>query len=219
MPDTDYTALGVIVDESGSMSSHKETAIDGYNEFLDNQKQLDEGRATLTRTIFSHEFPPRSQHAELDSAEPLSATSYQPGGRTALLDAVGYTIDEMGKRFDAMDEGDKPANVLVAIITDGKENASEEYSPSQIREMVREQEEQWGWEFIYIGAGVEDFSDPDAMGVSQDRRAMQSKDTDGVRDAYDQVAAAAANARTKGTSGDFREGGRLDFDEEPDEED
>lgn len=213
MPDPDYTALGIVLDESGSMSSHVETAIDGYNEFLDNQKSLDAGRATLTRTIFNHEFPPRMTHADLGAAEPLSEETYNPGGRTALLDAVGYTIDEMGERFDAMGEADKPANVLVTIITDGKENSSQEYSASQIEDKIQQQEEEWGWEFIYIGAGVDDFADPDAMGISDQKRAKQTGDTEGVQQAYDQAAQAAANVRQKGAAGDYREGGQLDFDD------
>ena len=218
MPDPNYTAIGIVLDESGSMSSHVQTAIDGYNELLDDQKRLDAGRATLTRTIFNHEYPPRTQHADLESAEPLSEATYDPGGRTALWDAVGHTIDEMGARFDAMDEDETPAHVLVAIITDGKENSSEEYSADQVRELIEQQEDEWGWEFIYLGAGVDDFADPDAMGLDDQQRTQQSKDEQGVQEAYDQAARAAANVRQKGAAGDYQEGGQLDFDDSDSED-
>ncbi|MFB6262942.1 MAG: hypothetical protein ABEL76_04860, partial [Bradymonadaceae bacterium] len=162
------------------------------------------------RTIFNHESPPRMRHAELEPAEPLSEETYAPGGRTALLDAVGYTIDRMGERFDDLPEEEKPSDVLVAIITDGKENASEEYDRAQIEERIREQEQQWGWDFVYIGAGVGDFADADAMGVADDARSNPDRDHEGLREAYDQVAAASANVRSDGSPGDFQDGGELD---------
>lgn len=217
MPDPDYTAIGIVLDESGSMQKHIDIAVDGFNEFLDDQKQLDEGRASLTLTTFNHEYPPKIQHMELDSAEELSEETYSPGGRTALLDAVGYTINQMGDRFDTMDEEDKPSNVMVAIITDGKENASEEHTRSDVKSMVEEQKNEWGWEFIFVGAGIEDFADAESMGLSKDRMTTNSADQSGFKHGYDQVATASANLRRKRSVGEYQDGGRLDTSDEDDE--
>lgn len=164
MPDQDHTAIGLVIDKSGSMQDNKQAAIDGYNELLSEQQKID-GRVTVFRTMFNHHFPPDIRHESLDDFERLDDETYSPTGRTALIDAVGYTIDEMGDRFDKMDEDDKPSSVIVGVITDGKENASEEYTKEQLRSKIEQQEEEWDWEFIFIGAGIDDFSDARQMGI------------------------------------------------------
>jgi hypothetical protein len=48
-----------------------------------------------------------------------------------LLDAIGRSVDDLGKQLDAMEEKDKPEMIIVAILTDGQENASSDYTKSK----------------------------------------------------------------------------------------
>jgi hypothetical protein len=82
----------------------------------------------------------------------LTADTYVPRGTTALLDAIGRTIDELGARLAAMPAADRPGKVIFVIITDGLENASREYTREQVFQRIRHQSDVYGWEFVYLGA-------------------------------------------------------------------
>lgn len=82
----------------------------------------------------------------------LTAATYSPRGATALLDAIGRTILETDRRLEAMGEADRPATVILAIFTDGKENASQEYTVKQISDLIRRYRDEKGWQFIFLAA-------------------------------------------------------------------
>ncbi|MCL2471991.1 MAG: hypothetical protein FWF25_09705 [Propionibacteriaceae bacterium] len=63
-----------------------------------------------------------------------------PRGSTALLDAVGRSITAFGERLAALPEDDRPSRVIFAIMTDGMENASKEFTHAAIKEMITRQE-------------------------------------------------------------------------------
>ncbi len=83
---------------------------------------------------------------------PLDNHTYQPQGTTALLDAVGRTIDDVGKRLHNTPGEERPSKVIVAILTDGLENASKDYSRGRVSEMIKHQQEKYSWEFIFLAA-------------------------------------------------------------------
>lgn len=197
-------ALGVVLDESGSMEAYREAAIGGYNELLENQRNVDAGSVMLVHTTFNDQYPPTLTVEDLDSAEPLDETSYRPRGRTALLDAVGFTIDAMRERFDEMAEDERPSDVLVAVITDGKENASEEYTELKVRAMTQYQQDEQDWEFVYIGAGIDDFTDARSMGISGRHTSKRRGSAAGIRRAYEQISSATTSMRVLGDLGDFQ---------------
>ena len=78
--------------------------------------------------------------------------TFQPRGTTALLDAIGRTIDETGARLGALPESERPDRVLMVIITDGLENASSHYKRSQIFKMISAQRDVYKWTFLFIAA-------------------------------------------------------------------
>lgn len=199
-----HLALGIVLDQSGSMEAYRDAAIEGYNELLENQRNVDAGSVTLVHTTFNDRYPPTLNVEDLDSAEPLDDTSYRPRGRTALLDAVGFTIDAMRERFDEMAEDERPSDVLVAVITDGKENASEEYSELKVRAMTQYQQDEQDWEFVYIGAGIDDFTDARSMGISGRHTLKRRGSAAGIRRAYEQISSATTSMRVLGDLGDFQ---------------
>jgi len=92
--------------------------------------------------------------ASLPAAEvvPLDERTYIPRNTTALLDAIGRTIDELAERLEKLSESDRPGLVIVAVLTDGLENASKRYQWHEVAARIREQQEKYGWKFLFLGA-------------------------------------------------------------------
>jgi uncharacterized protein YegL len=85
---------------------------------------------------------------------PITDREYIPRGNTALLDAVGKTINTLGEKLAKMDEAARPGKVIVLIITDGQENASREFNQTRVKEMIERQQNVYKWEFIFFGANI-----------------------------------------------------------------
>ena len=144
----------VILDESGSMESCKKDTISGVNLFLNNQKRIS-GEANVTLVKFSDYYKIINDSIPLNQIVYLDENNYTPANTTALLDAVGRTINTIGKRLADTPEADRPEKVIFAIITDGYENASHEFSRKQIFDMVSLQKDKYRWEFIFLGANID----------------------------------------------------------------
>ena len=150
----DLCEIVIILDESGSMESCKADTISGVNLFLNNQKRIS-GQANVTLVKFSDYYRIINDSVPLDQIVYLDENNYTPSNMTALLDAVGKTINSIGKRLADTNEDDRPEKVIFAVITDGYENASHEFSRKQIFDMVSHQKEKYSWEFIFLGANID----------------------------------------------------------------
>ena len=142
----------MIIDKSGSMSHMKHAVIDSVNKFINDQKEAP-GTATFTLVEFNDEVSTSYNAVDLKSVLPFS--DYYPNGMTAMNDAIGRTIYLVGKRLAEMDEKDRPSKVVLAIQTDGCENASKEYTTKQVKEMVKEQTDKYSWEFVFLGTNLD----------------------------------------------------------------
>ena len=171
-----------IVDRSGSMDAIRSDAIGGFNTFLSDQKQQP-GDATLSLVLFNHEYKLVHDNVNIAKAPKLTEKSYQPQGMTALLDAVGRTIDAVGERLSDTPEADRPGKVIVAILTDGLENASREYSRGKVAEMIQHQRDKYSWEFIFLAANQDAIASARSIAIdAQDAFAFQATGA-GVRHA------------------------------------
>ena len=149
-----YAEIVVVLDMSGSMQSMLTEAIGGYNALLKDQKALP-GEATWTLVMFDHEYIPVVKSAKIQEVPDLDHETYRPRGTTALLDAIGRTIDDVGKRISEMSEDHRPEKVLLAILTDGMENASKDYSSTHVKEMIKHQEEKYGWTIRFLATSLD----------------------------------------------------------------
>jgi hypothetical protein len=150
----DLCEIILILDESGSMESCKRDTIGAVNQFISTQKKI-KGEARLTLVKFSDYYKVVNDAIDLSQAEELNESNYIPSFSTALLDAVGKTIDNTGRRLASTPEEMRPEKVIFAIITDGYENASKEFTQKQIFDMVSHQKEMYSWEFIFLGADID----------------------------------------------------------------
>ena len=147
MTDDNYTALLLIVDRSGSMTTIRDDMVGGLQTLLD-QQAAEPGMLTVDVLTFddvievTHTMAdPKSVVIELD-----------PRGSTALFDAIGFGVQGFGKLLSDLPEHARPGTVQVVVVTDGHENASREYTADAVRKLVTQQKEQYGWDFVFLGA-------------------------------------------------------------------
>ncbi|MBF0231452.1 MAG: hypothetical protein HQK65_00240 [Desulfamplus sp.] len=172
-----------IIDRSGSMESIRNDAIGGFNAFLEEQKKI-QGEATLTYIQFDTEYEIVHEHKPLQDVEPINDKIYMPRGSTALLDAIGKTIDSTGKRLANLPEENRPEKVIVSILTDGEENSSHHYNLSQIKEMITHQKKKYSWEFIFLAANQDAFDEAAKIGIDTKDAFNFAATGRGVREAY-----------------------------------
>lgn len=154
------TEILAIIDVSGSMANIQDDAIGGYNAFLADQQTVD-GEARMTLVLFDHEYQLLYAGKALAEAEPLTTATYVPRGSTALLDAIGRTLNEQGARIEAEGWAEK---VIVCILTDGQENQSKEFTAPVIRDMVTAVEAK-GWSVAFLAANQDAFATAAAYGI------------------------------------------------------
>ena len=215
--------IGMIVDRSGSMGSLINDTINGYNSFINDQKILPREAVTLL-TLFDHniEIHPiediktcklmsrgnltrQNLYQTFVNGQPVSSTTtsseventipYVVGGSTALLDAIGQTINHIGNYLKNLPESERPEKVIIGIITDGEENASREFSNSQIKEMINHQQDVYNWKFIFMGANIDSFSVAGNIGISKNMTMNYAATGKGVHTAYYSSNIATSNLR------------------------
>lgn len=148
----DLTQITIVLDRSGSMVAVCDATISGFNEFVEGQKKAP-GDANLTLIQFDTENPYEVVFDRAIAEVPkLTAETYVPRGGTPLHDAIGQAITKLGAKLKSMSEVERPAKVVVVVMTDGMENSSREYRAPQIAEMIKHQREVYKWEFLFLGA-------------------------------------------------------------------
>jgi hypothetical protein len=185
---SDYTHVSMLLDRSGSMYSIKNDVIGGFNTFIDQQKKVP-GKMTLTLAQFDTEYETLLDTVDIRVVLNMDNDTFQPRGSTALLDSTAKLIIETGTALAALPEASRPAKVLFVILTDGIENASRYYTKQKVTDMIKHQEENYKWQFIYIGTHAEAFAEADSIGV-KGLRSMRMGDT------YSVLSNATASFRT-----------------------
>ncbi|MEI6344201.1 MAG: hypothetical protein WCP41_02410 [Verrucomicrobiota bacterium] len=166
------TEIALILDQSGSMESIRAGTIEGVNAFLDQQREeSSELPARFSLTLFSTVIETRHSSIPVNEVPHLGPDSYHPSGGTALLDAIGTTVDELGKRLAETPEADRPEKVVVAIMTDGEENSSRTYTWDQISEKIKHQTDVYKWEFLFMGANQDAIATASRMNIHHDSSA------------------------------------------------
>jgi len=150
----DYTHLSVILDRTGSMESIRDDTIGGFNAFMEEQK-AEPGEATLTLVQFDSQDPYEVIHRfrPLPEIPPLTRKTFVPRASTPLLDAIGRGINDLEQSLAALAETERPARVVMVIITDGQENASREFRKEQIERMIRDRQAA-DWQFVFLSADL-----------------------------------------------------------------
>lgn len=151
MTKQNFTEIVAIVDRSSSMAPLAKETILGFNGFLAAQKK-EPGEAVFTLATFSDTYSLVHNAVPLQEVPNLNNSTYNPAGWTALLDAIGNTVNTVGARLASMKEEDRPSKILVLIMTDGEENRSTNFNRHHIVDLISHQRDKYSWEFVFIGA-------------------------------------------------------------------
>ena len=194
----ELTELVFILDKSGSMGGLESDTIGGFNTMLKKQQDAP-GECRITTALFDNNYSLLHDRVDIRAVSPITAEDYQAGGTTALLDAIGRTIDKIVNVQKSTAQGYRAGKVMLVIITDGQENASREYSARQIKALITRQKETYGWEFIFLGANIDAVETADRYGIKADRALDYAADSVGTRLNFEAVGRVMYSLRETGT--------------------
>ena len=172
----------LIVDISGSMFSIREDAQGGINSFIEEQKSI--GEANLTIVEFDDSVDVVCERVNIKESTPYVLS---PRNSTALYDAIGFTLAN-AERLNPT------GKVIVAVVTDGGENASQEYTQEVVFERITELKEK-GWEFLFLSADQDAFGTSAGLGFGAGQTVMFAANADGAKGAYGALATYTSSIR------------------------
>lgn len=202
------TEIVSILDRSGSMSGLVNDVIGGYNSFIADQKK-EPGEASVTLVIFDTVYDVVYSGKPINEVPELTSKVYNARGMTALLDAIGRTIIEVGDRLAKTPEDERPEKVLFMIQTDGAENSSTEFSQSKVKEMIEHQQTVYGWAFTFLGANIDSAQVGSSFGIPKSNTLNWQPSSIGVSQVY-----ASMNANTRC----YRSTGLIDLKDQSEQE-
>ena len=154
-----------VIDESGSMQGSESDVIGGFNSYIERHKKETAGKVTVSLYKFNNIITRVISNEPIAKIKNLTPKDYSPNNFTALYDAIGQAVHETDSDISLRTDEERPNKVLMVIITDGQENASKEFSSHAIKTLIATHENLLNWDFIFLGAGLDDFVDADLLGI------------------------------------------------------
>lgn len=207
------TELVFILDRSGSMAGLEKDTIGGFNAMLKKQKEV-EGECRITTVLFDNQINILHDRLDIQAIGSLTEKDYHVGSSTALLDAIGSTINKIGNVQKHSSYEHRASKVLFVIITDGEENSSREFSSARVKKMIEHQMNKYSWEFIFLGANIDAVETSKMYGIRPDRTQNYHADAKGVNLNFDVMSKTVANFRMSACiDEDWKEQIEKDFEE------
>lgn len=166
-----------ILDRSGSMHGSEDDTIGGFNSYIEKNKK---NNYRITTVLFDNEYEMLYEGVKISDVKPLTKKEYFTRGSTALLDAIGRSINYMD------DKESKKA--LFIITTDGYENASREYTKDKIKKLIKNHS---NYEFMYIGADIDSYNEGESLGIRKENISNYVKDKKGIGMLFEAVGSAS----------------------------
>lgn len=192
-----FTEIVFILDRSGSMGTLVNDTIGGFNAFIEKQK-VEPGEAVLTTVLFDHEYKLLHDCVNIHDVNPMTYADYVPRGMTALYDAIGKTINDIGEKLSSTPEHERPSSVVFVITTDGYENASKKFTQQQIKDMIEHQTDKYNWQFLFLGANIEVDEVAGDIGIELSNAATFTATADGMSATMDSINCAVSSVRSRG---------------------
>lgn len=188
------TEMVFILDRSGSMAGLESDTIGGFNSLIEKQKKLD-GKAYVSTVLFDNLTEVVHDRVEIQNIKPMTEEEYFVRGCTALIDAIGGAIHHIANIHKYARPEDVPSHTVFVIITDGAENASRHYTSDRVKAMIEKEKEQYGWEFMFIGANIDAVETAREYGIDESRAVNYNADTVGTSIVYETVESAVNSIR------------------------
>ena len=184
--------ISFLIDRSGSMTGLEVDVVEGFNTFLSEQKS-EPGACEMTLVQFDdlNPFEIMRNSEPINDVEPISQKDYQPRSMTPLYDAIGTLIERVDARVAT--KGIQEDQVI-AVFTDGHENASRRWEHTEIFELIKKRKED-GWTFIFMGANQDSYATGGRLGFDEGSIQNYRGDSRGTR---------AAMASFSRSVGDYR---------------
>ncbi len=189
------TELVFILDRSGSMAGLEGDTIGGYNAMLEKQKAV-EGECRITTVLFDNFYELLHDRIDIRAVKAITGDEYFVRGATALLDAIGASINKIATAERNTAEDFRAEKVMFVIITDGEENSSREYTSQKVKSLIEKQKRKHGWEFIFLGANIDAVETAKKFGIDKNRAQNFHADSEGVAMNYRVMSEAVASYRT-----------------------
>jgi hypothetical protein len=130
--------------------------------------------------LFDNQYEVLHDRIDIKAVSPITDKEYFVRGNTALLDAIGATINKIvGVQKNTAEEY-RAEKVLFVITTDGMENASREFTYDKIKTMIERQKSKYGWDFIFLGANIDAVEVAGRFGVDRSRAQNFHNDSEGI---------------------------------------
>lgn len=171
--------LVFILDKSGSMEGLEKDTIGGFNSMIERQKK-EAGEAYVSTILFNEESKVIHDRVAIKDVSKLTEEEYYVEGCTALLDAVGGAIKHIGNIHKYTRKEDVPDKTLFVITTDGMENASRSYGYREVKRLITNQREKYGWEFIFLGANIDAEGEGEKFGIRREMAVKYHSDEEGT---------------------------------------
>ncbi|QCR20292.1 vWA domain-containing protein [Agrococcus sp. SGAir0287] len=198
MTDPSYTAMLLVIDRSGSMSTIRDEMVQALEVMIAEQRK-EPGLLTVDVVTFDD----RIEHAVVLGDPEVVRIELEPRGATALYDAIGVAVQQFGARLAAMPEHARPSTVQVIVVTDGLENASQEWTAESVKATVERQRTEFGWDFVFLGANQDAVLTGARLGFARDASMTYAPAPGAV---------GAAGASMSRYMSDLRRGERRGFD-------
>ncbi|MEU0499194.1 vWA domain-containing protein [Mycobacterium sp. NPDC006124] len=179
MTNPQRTLIAALLDRSGSMETIKSDTEGGFDALIATQR-TEPGEALVTLAQFDTDYEVVYANRPIADVAPLEL---QPRGATALLDAIGRLITDVGAELAAMEETERPGHVIVVVMTDGMENSSREWTPEAVNAAIKRQEGEYSWYFVFLGANMDAVAVGARLGFSADRSMTYDASDQGVASA------------------------------------
>lgn len=192
--------IALVVDRSGSMSGKEGDTIGGINaciEELKNQKE-ETDEIYITLKWFDHEQLLLHDKIDIDQYNPLAVSDFKPRGQTALLDAMGDTINH----FITMKQSNPTAfnSCMIYVATDGLENCSRKYTKSGMKTLIESAKNNHDIMVIYMAANQDAILEAGSMGIGSGQAINYNESSENTRAVYSSAARVAHRSRTGGNT-------------------
>lgn len=196
MTNPDVSLIAALLDRSGSMELIADDTRGGFDAYIAGQRGQS-GTTLVTLAQFDNVYDVVYENRPIGEVPPLTL---EPRGMTALLDAIGRFITEVGSGLAALPEHDRPGDVTVLVMTDGHENASAEWTKDAVRELISRQETVYDWDFVFLGANMDAIDVGTSLGFAPGKSLTYDATGAGVGGAFSAVASYTNRKRARGNA-------------------
>lgn len=196
MTDNTKTLIAALLDRSGSMDRIAADMRGGFDSYIARERGQ-AGTTLVTLAQFDDRYDTVYADRPIDAVPPLTL---EPRGMTALLDAIGRFVTEVGAGLAALPEGERPGEVTVLVMTDGHENASTEWTGEAVRALISQQETVYGWDFVFLGANMDAVEIGTGLGFAPGKSMTYDADADSVGGVWAAMSTYSDRKRSRGAA-------------------